>query len=241
MDWRFIYRGLKARYRDERQEILALLGGLSPDRVAVDVGANKGSYLWSLGRAVPNGKVVAFEPQPVLADYLKRVCAANHIQNVVVEAAGVSSRPGTMTLHIPGGGSSSPGASLEEPGDVKQGLRRIEIPVVTLDEYFSGETRKIGALKIDVEGHELSVLQGAANIIARHKPVIVCECEQRHLRNSSVTTVLEFVCSFGYRGFFSTGKRILPISEFDPGLHQKQIGENFWNARDYYNNFIFLP
>jgi FkbM family methyltransferase len=241
MDWRFVYRGLKARYRDERLEIAALLSGLSAESVAVDVGANKGSYLWPLARAVPKGKVVAFEPQPVLAEYLKQACKSTGFTNVVVEAAGVSARPGKLTLTVPGTGRDSPGASFEQTANLRGPHRQIDVPVVSLDDYFSAEQRTIGAVKIDVEGHELSVLKGGAQLIAIHKPVIVCECEQRHLGGEDMSAVLDFVRSLGYEGFFSDKKRVRPLSEFDPKIHQRQTGERFWNAPDYYNNFIFYP
>ena len=73
---RFLYRGLRARLRDERAEIAALTGAIRPGDVAVDVGAHKGSFLPSLSWAAGPGKVVAFEPQPVLAEYLFRACRA---------------------------------------------------------------------------------------------------------------------------------------------------------------------
>ena len=72
MKWRFIYRGLRARFRDQNLEITALINHLKEDDVAIDVGANKGSYLWALSKAVPRGKVIAFEPQQKLCDYLRK-------------------------------------------------------------------------------------------------------------------------------------------------------------------------
>jgi FkbM family methyltransferase len=241
MDWRFVYRGFKARYRDESREIAALLNGLSPESVAIDIGANKGSYLWSLARAVPKGKVVAFEPQPVLAEYLKQACKSVGFKNVVVEAAGVSTKSGKLTLTVPGTGKDSPGASFERTANLREPHRQIDVPVVSLDDYFSAEQRKIGAMKIDVEGHEFSVLKGGAGLIAAHRPVIVCECEQRHLGGEDMKAVFDFVHSLGYEGFFSEKKRVRSLSEFDPKIHQRQTGEKFWNAPDYYNNFIFQP
>ena len=85
MKWRFIYRGLKARYRDQRLELRALTQTLRSTDIAIDVGANKGSYLWSLSKAVPRGRVVAFEPQPLLADYLRQACQRAGLTNVQVE------------------------------------------------------------------------------------------------------------------------------------------------------------
>jgi FkbM family methyltransferase len=241
MDWKFAFRGLKAKYKTQRTEIHALIKGLRRNQIAVDVGANKGSYLWALSKAIPEGRVIAFEPQPVLVQYLQRACAESGLGNVLIEGAGVSEVSGTLSLAIPGDDTSSPGASFEQAVASREPCRFVTVPTVSLDDYFAHETQQIGALKIDVEGHELSVLKGAKALIARHKPTIVCECEARHLTNGSVSDVIEFVESMGYAAYFCEGKKLRPAGEFIPSVHQKQSGERFWDAKDYYNNFVFYP
>jgi FkbM family methyltransferase len=238
MKLKFLYRGLKAQFRDQRGEIRSLVSALAKDEVAVDVGANKGAYIPALSRAVSNGRVVAFEPQPVLADYLRRACAAARFENVTVEAAGVSSAAGAMTLYIPGAEESSPGATLESVIENRESCRHIQVPVVTLDAYFAGERRHIGGLKIDVEGHELAVLQGAVELIRAHSPRIVVECENRHLRAGSVYDVLDFLRSLGYEGHFVHRHALRPLSEFRVDIHQPNLGDRFWDAPDYCNNFV---
>ena len=241
MKWRFIYRGLKARYRDQRTELRSLVESLSPDETVIDVGANKGSYFWALSRAVPKGRVVAFEPQPVLVEYLREACSLAGLSNVTIVSGGVSNAAGTLKLAIPGTGESSPGASFEAAVSSREDCRFIEVPVVTLDDFFKDEGARIGALKVDVEGHELAVLKGASNIIKQHRPTIVCECEQRHLTEGRVEDVINFIESMGYTGYLVTKGGVIPASEFDPLLHQSQAGDRFWDAHDYLNNFIFKP
>jgi FkbM family methyltransferase len=241
MNWRFLYRGLKARYVDQQQELSALTGALSPEDVAIDVGANKGSYLWSLSRAAPRGRVVAFEPQPVLATYLAEACKACGLRNVVVEAAGVSREAGVATLAIPGSGASSPGASFESSVSGSEPCRLIDVPTICLDDYFAGEKARIGAMKIDVEGHEFSVLAGAARLIETHRPTVVLECEARHLVDATVSDVLGFMTSRNYAGYFVHRSKKYPISQFDLAVHQKHDGDRFWDSPDYCNNFVFAP
>ena len=103
-----------------------------PTDVVVDVGANKGSYLPWLSRAVHAGKVVAFEPQPQLAEYLNKMCAACSLENVTINAAAVSEANGEMPLFIPGP-DDSPGASLEKAIDRREKCRTIQVPVFSLD------------------------------------------------------------------------------------------------------------
>jgi FkbM family methyltransferase len=241
LKWRFIHRGLKAQYLDHPAELRALRSALSPSDVVVDIGAHKGRYLWSLSRAVPDGRAVAFEPQPFLADYLRCVCRCAGLTNVAIEAAGVSSRSGKLTLAVIDQGTHSHGASFEQALAEQHDCRHIEVPVVSLDEYFSGEKAKIGAIKIDVEGHELSVLEGAAGLIDAYRPTIVCESEERHKHAGHVGAVLDFFAARNYRGHFLARSRWRPIAEFDSRIHQRSDGARFWEAPGYCSNFLFVP
>ena len=242
IDFRFVYRGLRAQYRDQKYEIRSMLSALRADDTALDVGCNKGSYLWALSHAVPKGQVIAFEPQPVLVDYLNRACARSGLRNVTIEGAGVSSAGGTLRLAVPGGGTSSPGASFEAAVAAREACRFIDVPTHSLDRYFLDHpVKRIGAIKIDVEGHELSVLAGAQAILERQRPLVVCECEQRHLSNASVADLFRVFRDLRYKGFFAQQGRATPVEQFDPAVHQKQIGERFWDAKDYFNNFVFFP
>jgi len=85
---RFIWRALRARYRDQKAELAAIKSTIQSNGIAVDVGANKGSYLYWLARWVPDGKAVAFEPQEELAQYLRAAATTIPMKNVVVEAKG---------------------------------------------------------------------------------------------------------------------------------------------------------
>lgn len=237
---KFLYRGFKAQYRDQRTEIRSLVSNLAQDDIAIDVGANKGAYIRALSQAVPRGRVVAFEPQPALADYLRQICIEVGLDNVTVECAGVSSRLGEMTLYIPGGGDTSPGASLETAIEAREACRHIQVPVLTLDNYFASQTQHIGALKIDVEGHELKVIQGAVGLIRQHAPTIVLECENRHLSSGTVNDVIDFVRSLDYDGYFVQRHALVPLSVFNLEFHQPTAGERYWDAPDYCNNFVLF-
>jgi FkbM family methyltransferase len=244
MSLRFLIRGLKARHRDHRAELGSLVSALRRGEVAIDVGANKGSFLPALARAVgPSGTVFAFEPQPDLVAPLRRECPPN----AEIEACGVSDRPGRMALAIPlgrdGAAVASPGASFAPEVARRERCRTIEVPVVALDERFADESRRIGAIKIDVEGHELAVLRGAERIVERHRPAIVCECEARHLDDGAagVAAVLAWFRARAYAGSFVRGGRLHPIDRFDIVRDQPTEGDRFWDRPDYCNNFVFRP
>lgn len=234
---RFLWRAFKARFRDQVAELKTIKRAVRPDDTVCDIGANKGSYTYWLSRWVPQGRVVAFEPQAELATYLQRACVSLGMKNVTVEAKAVYSQSGTLDLFIPGT-KDSPGATLVAKGSSQEGGRKVSVPVVVLDEYFDPKTR-IGVLKIDAEGAENKVFEGATRILTQQSPLLVFECENRHLETGTVRDVFGFLESLGYAGEFVRGRALRPLAEFDPALHQKQTGERYWDAKDYCNNFVF--
>jgi FkbM family methyltransferase len=238
MRLRFLYRALKARFRDQKQEISALLQAIHPGDTVVDIGANKGSYLWWLSKAVGVGRVVAFEPQKQLADYLAEACRACKMKNVIIEPLAVSERSGETVLNIPGE-TASPEASIESVITLHEKCRQEKVKMVSLDDYFADEKSRISAIKMDVEGHELSVFRGAIKVLLKHSPLLVFECENRHQRGGgAVTDVLGYLADIGYQGFFVKDNLLLPLKEFNPDVHQRQEGSRYWDSKDYCNNFV---
>jgi len=238
MKLRYLYRAFKARYRDERAELLTALLAIRPGDTVADIGANKGAYLYWLQKAVgETGKVFAYEPQPALAGYLQSVCELMRWKNVLVRDCALSDSPGVGMLNVPGA-ADSPGASLEGAITERTDCRQFECPVDTLDNQLRDAAR-VALLKIDVEGHELRVFQGAKEVLRHHRPLIICECEARHLSQHTMQDVFNHLQACGYEGSFFSPRGVRPLSEFDPRHHQKQAGERFWDAPDYCNNFLF--
>jgi FkbM family methyltransferase len=238
---RFLYRAWKARLRGERAEIRALRAALASGDGAVDVGANKGAYLHWMRREVgPSGVVFAFEPQPGLARYLESVRQSLGWDNVLVREVALSDSAGRRVLHVPGW-ENSPGASLEKT-EALPASRDREVDVDTLDHQLEGvRGPRIALIKIDVEGHELAVLRGAARTLAEHRPTLLFECEVRHLSGRSPHEVFAFLSGLGYRGEFFSPRGRRPVAEFDPAVHQRRGPGRFWEAPGYCNNFLFRP
>ena len=235
---RFLYRALKARYRDQRLEMTAALSALAEGDVAVDVGANKGAYLYWLRKAVgPSGRVFAYEPQQSLAMYLRSVSSRMRWKNVLVRSCALSDHTGEGTLHVPGRGDS-PGASLEKPILAASECRSETCETDTLDNQLEGEG-PVSLLKVDVEGHELRVFRGAARTLARDAPVLLFECEARHLSEHSMQDVFAFLEGLGFSGSFFSPQGLLPLDRFDPSVHQRRAPGRFWAAPGYCNNFLF--
>lgn len=236
---RFLWRALKARLRDQRAELGIIRAHLQPGDLVCDIGAHKGSYTFWLSRWVKDGRVVAFEPQPALAAYLRVALPWVGCRNVIVEEKGVAATTGEATFFIPS--SNSPGASFVTRGEAPVDTQRLSVPVVALDDYFAPGQR-IALLKIDAEGLEAAIFQGARRILRESRPMLIFECENRHLATSSVADVVALLRGFGYEGaFFGPDGALRPIAQFDAGVHQRQDKARFWDDPAYCNNFVFRP
>ena len=191
MDIKLAWRAWKTRFRDQVFELRAIRHALRSGGVAIDVGANKGSYLYSMARWAGLSQVVAFEPQRTLAHYLAGACQRSGLTNVTVENLALSNQAGELDLFVPGD-SHSPGASLESSIADKTDCHKEAVTVTTLDLYAAEKLKgPVRVIKIDVEGHEFAVVQGALGLIRRDKPLLVIECEGRHMPAGK--TVQEFI------------------------------------------------
>ena len=98
----FAHRGMRYRFRVETAEVRFLRKHLKSAQTAIDVGAHKGAFTYWMTRQVGRqGRVVAFEPIPRLADYLRHVKRALHASNLEVEQAALADCEGRRTLYLP--------------------------------------------------------------------------------------------------------------------------------------------
>jgi FkbM family methyltransferase len=232
----FLVRGLKARLLAQRIEFRLIRQHVRITDTVCDIGANKGSFVFWLSRWCRRGRVVAFEPQPQFAQLLVRLTGDLKLDNVTVEQKAVFSKQGQADLFVPKG--HSPGASLVSKTAGASDFETISVPMVRLDDYFA-QGQPITFMKVDVEGAELDVFKGAERILREQSPLLIFECENRHLNGISVGDVFAYLNALGYAGHFIAGNSLLPVSKFDAAVHQRQDGEWFWKAKGYCNNFVF--
>ncbi len=200
---------------------------------AIDIGANKGVYLYHLHQAY--GRVVAFEPLPELASFLTKAAPYAEVHGIAL-----SDHAGRAELTLPVGFNEL--GSLEHhagtSADPVMRLEQHDVPVRTLDSF---EFKGVGLIKIDVEGHELSVLKGAQHLIDQSRPAILIEVEERH-KSGSIAAVEHFFETFTYDGYFLDGDRLRPIRQFDADDDQNVAAlTDSVKAGRYINNFIFFP
>ena len=220
------------RYRRKQNpgEIGYILDHVQPGDWVVDIGAHKGAFsYWFLEAVGPKGRVFAFEPQPLLAARLAKLAVSRG--NLQVENAGVSSKAERRELFLPDKETSA-AASLEKLAGRDD--RSLQVETKTLDEYFARRTMPISLMKIDVEGHEMQVFQGAVQLLKQDRPALIFECEQRHLTKTTIHDVFHYLEELGYGGSFFQGTRRRPLSEMTEAM-------TVHGSPDYVNNFLFIP
>ena len=226
---------IRKTHRSANEPELGLLSALGESGNFVDVGANIGC--WSIRAAKLFQQVFAFEPDRNVSVLLRATMPAN----VLVYTVALSDHSGTAQLSVPliNGKEVATRASLQNganPGFLE--IRR-EVPTATLDSY---QLRNIAAIKIDVEGHEASVLDGATETIARERPVLIVEVEERHHRGRSHEVFdrllrQDYVCQFVRDNRLNQFNTTM-IDELQPIEREPEVGIKHAN---YVNNFIFVP
>ena len=203
---------------------------VAPRRSAVDVGANIGIYTFMLSRIAR--RVFAYEPNPEVFPFLRAAARSN----VSVFNAGLSSQCGSAVLSVPvvGGaprdtrGVVTP-AHAGTPDGTSIDLRR-------LDDQGHED---VGFIKIDVEGHELAVIEGARRLLERDRPTLLVEIEERHAGTDALESC-DAILSLGYAGFFIDRTRLSPLAEFRHEIHQR-LDARGEPTSAYVNNFLFFP
>ena len=165
----------------------------------LDIGANHGSYSLMAAPAVKEGRVLAFEPHPRLAELLRGSFAANRFRNAEVFDVACADRNGEATLYVPRTMSGIGG--LYESFSGGNGRLRFNVPVRRLDDILAGQTLPgTVVMKLDVEGSEMAVLRGARELIRKHRPLILLELNPASARAAgySVEDLLQFLRGCGY-------------------------------------------
>ena len=151
---------------------------VAPDAVCLDVGANIGLYSLALSALAPEGRIYAFEPSPSAFSHLQENVRANGIGHVETTQVAVSDRVGTVTFHdfsffSAGSFSSDEGSLLSTDS---YGSSAFQATTTTLDTFVVQRgIERVDVIKIDVEGAELGVLEGAAEVLAKHEPIVLLE------------------------------------------------------------------
>lgn len=196
-NFRLVASGTQAIENDERRSFGELIDRFHP-RVFWDIGANVGIYTIEFLSRVPEGKVVAFEPDVRNVDLLTRTVRRSGFGAVDIVAQAVGEWGGEATFLL----DDITGATgTIEPGHVfisaqyGQVPKAVQVRVTTLDDEVVGRAVP-DIIKIDVEGAEFAVMTGGRRMLAKHLSAIVYEASMRSFGRTQA-----FLENLGYRLF----------------------------------------
>lgn len=223
-----LYHLWRERRRGERE--IGLVPFLAdPTRLSLDIGANRG--IWAEAMRRHSRGVHAFEPNPKIFRMLRRGLGPG----VTAHPVALSDASGTAELRVPLGsrGYSNQGASLSREKIGAAAYGSVVVETRRLDELGLGP---VGFIKIDVEGFEQAVVEGARETLQRHRPALVIEMEEAHAKRP-IAEQIAAVEAHGYEAFALDRGRLRRVAEIDLAARHAQGVRR----EDYIFNWIFLP
>lgn len=176
-------------YEPATTTIFAALSATVP-RI-IDAGAHTGYFSLVAAAVNPSANIIAVEPHDLNMARLLTHVRVNGINNVRISTCALSDHDGVAKLRVDAPvGYQSSGGRLVETCDVGH-----QVQTVRLDRLLLTDTEPVGLLKCDVEGHERSVLAGAADILDRDRPHLILEC----VVDDDHTPFMAMLSDLGYR------------------------------------------
>ena len=217
---------IRRNAQDDKNLQLLLRFTLNDDSNCLDIGANRGLFLQEFVHLAPHGHHIAYEPIPHFAEELRSMFPTVDVRN-----RALSDEDGTAVFtHVDMKGCEAYSGLASNlvvekiPAEGKLHLKQLDVPVERLDSSVR-EGWLPDFVKIDVEGAELEVLQGARETLLKARPTVAFE----HDRYSSATDqIYELLCEqVGLRIFNMDGQGPLDFDTF-----RRQVGARWnWVAR----------
>jgi FkbM family methyltransferase len=185
----------------------------SQGATVLDLGAHIGLFSVQLARSVgPSGRVISFEPAPHTAAVLRQTIRCNGLASVVsVRQVALSGRRGEVELFETGDECSN-ASSLVRTDRTRDAVR---VVATTLDDLVDDERLTVAVVKMDIEGAELAVLEGAPVLLSHQRPAMTIEIHPLELRASrrDPREVFDVLVDHGYAP--TEGERPLDRASFD--------------------------
>ena len=170
-----------------------------PPRVVFDIGANYGTH--SLLLLALGIQTISFEPNPACHDFFRLVCESNNL-GYRLEPTAIGATTGVAELWYPEREEWL--GTTQSTANLTGNIRKIEVPMTTVDNYTSDHGTPLDLVKIDVEGMELDVLRGATETLIKRKPIVLFESWKSEKR----TELADFLKGINYQVC------LLPLVEF---------------------------
>lgn len=195
--------------------------------MVVDVGANIGVYTKCFSEATgPTGQVFSIEPIPSTFDILKFNMQKLNLDNVKLFKYAISDSNGEVRMSIPA--YPTGGENFYEANIVNcfsNDKKTIKVMSKNLDSLLKDFCLKVSLIKIDVEGHELKVINGAFGTIRNSMPVLFIEItNDPENKESDAFKIFDLLKKTGYQPFLLDGNQ---LKKYYPGAKS--------------TNYFFLP
>lgn len=185
----------------------------------IDIGANVGTSSLSAAHLVGDkGKILAFEPHPVIFNYLTQNIALNGFSNIHPYNLALGDKRGTVSFS-------------SQHGDAQNRVRedgKLSISVDRLDHILENTPlAQVDLLKIDVEGYELFIFKGATSILSRTRCVFF-ECYERQFKTYQYHSqdLFDFLKAQGFRIFQADRLEGNRLAIRDLEAYQARMGKN---------------
>jgi FkbM family methyltransferase len=191
---RLIYDGF------EKDETDFLIKILEKGDIFVDIGTNVGLFSLIASKIIGDeGKVLCFEPSPLIFSRLDENLKLNNFKNIDIRNIGLSDKKGELTFYISNNGYDAWNSFA--PSQDNKLESSIQVPVSTLDiELQVIDKRKIKLVKIDVEGWEKFVLFGGKDFLLKNNPYVMVEFTEENTFNAGypVHEIYNIMQEYGY-------------------------------------------
>lgn len=184
--------------------------------ICLDVGANAGVYVLQLAHwSRPDGRIMAFEPNPSAREVLQRHVSLNRLESrVEILPQAVGAAPGQALLYAAGTDGMS---RLKSPHPaLAREVRPIRVPVTTLDDYCASTGLEPDWLLMDIEGYEIAALAGARQLLKRRGRQLGIVVELHPDSWSAAGTGRDEAAAT----ITALGRRVVPLSGQTAPLHE---------------------
>ena len=190
----------------EAETIARVLETLRAGDVFYDLGANAGYFSLAAAKKVGNtGLAYAFEPMPKNLEYLEKHIAINGVKNVEIIPVAVADKEGAVRFTT--GNNLSANTYKQDSTNYETDSGFIDVPTDTLDHLVYGpqKLRVPNYIKIDVEGAELDVLNGARRLLQEQRPQLLLSTHDRYV-DGIKEECFNVLKSVGYVDFEDVGR-----------------------------------
>jgi len=176
----------------------ALKNELKEGMTCLDIGANIGYYATLESKAVGiSGRVIAIEPSPITFKHLQRNMELQKISNNEVHNFAIGDMEGEVNFLSHN--KSNLSMVIQEGQNIPQGCELTTVHATTVDKLVEDmKLKNLDLLRMDVEGYEFQILNGAKKTITKYEPMIQLELHKFILGSKKLKKILLDFKNFGY-------------------------------------------